>query len=184
MGVFSGAPRSVPGAPHAVPGGPFRSGQVRGSRIQSGYSSFSTTVPDRPSSGQWRDEHTKQIRDFQGRYSGPQGIAWQGLDVLSEAIYKRGKAIKKGADEAADQLKDEMVSWMQTNHPWENDTGDAEKGLKGAVVKDDTRTVIWIGHGVPYGIWLELMQNGRFAVLQPTILRFGVQFGARIAAHV
>lgn len=179
-----GAPHSVPGAPLFVPGGPTRAGLVENSKIQSGYRNFLTTVSDQDSSGEWRDIHTKQIRDFQGRYAGAHGIAWQGLDTLSEGLFEYGKRVEGARDEAMRQLANDMVQWARSNHVWENETGDAERGLHAETIIQGTRAVVWLGHGVPYGIWLEIMQNGRFAIILPTILKFGAEVGGRVAAHV
>lgn len=182
--VVPGAPSVVPGAPKSIPGGPYRSGTVDNSRIQSGYAKFLTTVGDRESSGEWRDEHTKQIRDFQGRYAGQWGIAWQGLDTLSEALFDYGQRVESARDDAMRELARDMVAWAQANHAWENDTTAAEKGLHAETIIQGTRAVVWLGHGVPYGIWLEIMQNGRFAIILPTILKFGSQVGGRVSSHV
>ena len=181
-----GAPRTIPGAPLSVPGGPVKSGLVPGSRIGSGYSSFLTTVPDQPTSGQFRDMHTKQIRNFQGRYSGPVGIAWQGLDSLSEGLFDYGKRVDRARQKGMEQLAKEMVAWAKENAPWEDDTGNARANLQAHVVHGNGRSVIWFGHGrgVPYGIWLEIMQNGRFAIVLPTVLKFAPKVGGKVAAHV
>lgn len=170
-----GAPSHIPGAPQFVPGGPSRS-----------FTNFMTTVTDQPSSGAFRDLHTRQVRDFQGRFAGPNGIAWQGLDVISERLFEYGEKVEEAYDRAAEQLKDEMVAHMKASHPWENRTGNAEEGLQGHVISGNGRIVIWIGHGynVPYGIWLEIMQGGRFAVVLPTLLLFAPQIHARVRGMV
>lgn len=181
-----GAPRAVPGAPHAVPGGPAKSGLVKDSRIKSGYSSFLTTAPDQLTSGHFTDMHTRQIRDFQGRYAGPTGIAWQGLDTMSEALVDYGNRVLDASRSAAQELADEMVAWAKENAPWEDQTGDARAGLQAHVVQQGARTVIWFGHGkdIHYGVWLEIMQNGRFSIVLPTILRYAPAVAGKVAAHV
>lgn len=132
----------------------------------------------------FRDMHTRQIRDFQGRYAGPWGVAWQGLDTVSSNLFELGERVDKAREDAMEKLKDEMVAWAQANHEWDNRTTDAEKGLRGFVVNGPGRSVIWLGHGVPYGIWLEIMQGGRFGVLAPTILRFAPRVNGEIRSHV
>lgn len=148
------------------------------------FSSFLTTVGVKDTSKEFAQAHIKQIRDFSGRYAGPSGIAWQGLDTIAENIVSYGDRVEKGAEKASEDLKNDMVEYMKANHPWENQTGDAEEGLKGFVVSDGTRIVIWLGHSVEYGIWLETMQNGAFAIVLPTLLRYAPQIGGRVAAAV
>lgn len=168
-----GAPNRIPGAPQFVPGGPSRR-----------YPRFETTVPRQPTASDFRDIHTRQIRDFQGRYAGPNGIAWQGLDVISENLFQLGEDVDRARERATEELKDLMVDHMKANHPWENRTHDAEKGLRGHVVHTQGRSVIWIGHGVHYGIWLEIMQGGRFAIVLPTLMLFGPRVNGQIRSHV
>lgn len=181
-----GAPKSVPGAPLRVPGGPARSGTRAGSPIHSGFGSFLTTAPDEDTASEWRDQHTKQIRDFQGRFGGAWGIAWQGLDVISENLAGYVDKVDRARRRQMDKLAREMEQYMKENHPWENDTGRAEAGLQAAVVHGNSRSTIWVGHGkdVPYGIWLEIMQNGNFAILMPTVLKFAPRVSGEIAAAV
>jgi hypothetical protein len=176
---YDGAPRSVPGGPTSIPGAPQ---SVPGG--PSAFSSFLTTVETKDTSKEFAQAHIKQIRDFSGRFAGPSGIAWQGLDGIAENLLSYGDHVAKGAEQAAEELKNEIVEYMKSNHPWDNRTGDAEAGLKGFVIINGDRIVIWFGHSVEYGIWLETMQNGAFAIILPTLLRYAPQLGARVAGHV
>lgn len=181
-----GAPRSVPGAPLRVPGGPFKSGRVPGSSIQSGYRSFRTTAEDQSSAGGFRDLHTKQLRNSLGQFAGTWGIAWQGLDTLSETLGDYARNAEDARRTVMDRLAEEMEAYMKANHPWENRTGAAEAGLQAVVVHSADRSTIWVGHGkdVPYGLWLEIMQNGRFAILMPTVLKFSSRAAGDFVAAI
>ena len=56
--------------------------------------------------------------------------------------------------------------------PWTDKTGNARNGLFGSTeVTGMTRNEVKIrlGHSMEYGIFLELANDGRFAVLKPTI---------------
>lgn len=168
-----GAPRSVPGAPHYVPGGPTRN-----------FPNFVTTVPNQGSSGGFRDIHRRQIRDFSGRYAGPTGIAWQGLDVAFDRIGEYGEHVERVTSQSIDELASEMESYAKANAPWEDDTTDARQGLKGFAVHSDTRHTAWLGHSVDYGIWLEIRWGGRFAILLPTLREFQHRLPSKIAAGI
>lgn len=128
--------------------------------------------------------HTAQIRDFQGRYAGSWGIAWQGLDAMSEGIFDYGKRIEVAKEKAFEQLAKDMVAWAQEHAVWDDRTTDARTHLHAEVITDGPRTTIWFGHGVPYGIWLEIMQGGRFAIILPTVTHFASEIGGRVAAYV
>lgn len=181
-----GSPRQVPGAPQRVPGGPARSGTKTDSRIHSGFGAFRTTAPDESTATEWRDVHTKQIRNFQGRFAGAWGIAWQGLDVISENMGKYVERVDRARERQMEKLRREMEQYMKDNHAWENETGNAERGLQAVLIHQPGRSTIWVGHGkdVPYGIWLEIMQNGQFAILLPTVLKFGPRVAGEVAAGV
>lgn len=170
-----GAPLSIPGAPHSVPGGPTTS-----------FPNFLTTVERQDTAGEFRDLHTSQIRDFQGRYAGAWGIAWQGLAAMSEGIFDYGKRIEVAKEDAMKELAKSMEDWARENAPWEDQTGNARRDLQSVVVTDGSRTVIFFGHGknIPYGIWLETMQGGRFAIVLPTVTHFAPMIAGRVAAHV
>jgi hypothetical protein len=43
---------------------------------------------------------------------------------------------------------------MQAEHPWENQTGEAERNLRCRLFDDGQRLRLRASHGVPYGIWL------------------------------
>ena len=56
------------------------------------------------------------------------------------------------------------------NAIWEDRTGDARDGLHAQTLKTRDGVVsMSLSHGVEYGIWLELIQNGRFAVIMKTL---------------
>jgi hypothetical protein len=58
---------------------------------------------------------------------------------------------------------------MKQEHRWQNRTGRAEKNLRARVEVEGGVIRLIAEHGVPYGEHLETMQEGRFAILQPTV---------------
>lgn len=166
-----GSPNSVPGAPHYIPGGPTRQ-----------LGNFLTTVPDLPSSGEFRDEHTRQLRDFSGRYAGPNGISWTGLDVVSRNMFEFGEKVEKNAKQAMEDLAKDMQAYAQANAPWQDRTGDARRGLKSHVIHGAGRSTIFLGGSVRYQIWLEIRYGGIYAIILPTLQRFQPEVVSRIVA--
>jgi hypothetical protein len=57
----------------------------------------------------------------------------------------------------------------RANAPWEDRTGDARYGLTAEVYDEAGEIVLELYHTVDYGQWLELIQDGRFAVIMPTL---------------
>lgn len=56
------------------------------------------------------------------------------------------------------------------NAIWEDRTGDARDGLNATTLSPRDGVVrLALSHTVEYGIWLELIQNGKFAVIMKTL---------------
>lgn len=62
---------------------------------------------------------------------------------------------------------------MRNEAPWADRTGAARAGLTATTTQADGVVSLVLSHGVSYGFWLEVIQNGRFAILGPTIERHG-----------
>jgi hypothetical protein len=63
-------------------------------------------------------------------------------------------------------LKSEAMA--KRNAPWTDRTGHARQGLFGYVRKPDNRVVVRIAHSMSYGVFLELANSGKYAILGPT----------------
>lgn len=53
--------------------------------------------------------------------------------------------------------------------PWRDHTGHARQGLVGSTYVASSKVVIALGHSVEYGAKLELMRDGKYAILKPTL---------------
>lgn len=60
-------------------------------------------------------------------------------------------------------------NYAKQNRPWTDRTGQARQRLTGWVEMFSDKIRIHIGHGVDYGIYLELANQKRFAILQQTV---------------
>lgn len=61
-------------------------------------------------------------------------------------------------------------AWMKMNAPWTDRTGAARSGLRAVAVNNaGTSIIIKLFYSVHYGIWLELKNSGRYAVLVPAL---------------
>lgn len=73
------------------------------------------------------------------------------------------------AAEVFREAADEVAERARGNAPWEDRTGNARAGLQTNVINDNGEIVLTLFHTVEYGLWLEVIQNGRFATILPTL---------------
>lgn len=92
--------------------------------------------------------------------------------ALDEAV--EGELMAQ-VEEQALKMAQEILDYAQSNAPWEDRTGDARRLLDVAVQEDPEAIIIQLYHQVDYGLWLEVIQNGRFAIIMPTLERFSGQ---------
>lgn len=90
------------------------------------------------------------------------GLAAQ-LDATEDAIEAR---LQRYAAEAE--------AWMKANRRWTDRTNAARQGLYTLVDHEGKGYVLWFSHGanVPYGIWLEIANEGRYAIIGPALDHF------------
>ena len=73
---------------------------------------------------------------------------------------------------AAKYIKDAQAS----NRFWTNQTGSAKDLIFGGVIKSENEIGWFIAHGVSYGVYLEIANNRKNAVLLPTMARYYSRF--------
>ena len=62
-----------------------------------------------------------------------------------------------------------MEGYAKSHAPWTDRTGNARQGLHGGVDVRGDQQVLYLSHGVDYGIWLELAHGGNYAIVRPTV---------------
>jgi len=62
-----------------------------------------------------------------------------------------------------------MEGYAKSYAPWTDRTGHARQGLQGGVDVRGDQQVLYLSHGVDYGIWLELAHGGNYAIVRPTV---------------
>jgi hypothetical protein len=144
----------IPGAPRTVPGGP-RSIPGSGPRGGVRGGKYDINLP---------------------------GVTWAGLDRMAAEMEGVGEAVHKARKVAAERLGNKMYAYATFNAPWKDRTLDARLKLRHRVVHDDSnhRSTIILAHGVEYGIHLESMKGGEFAIIMPTIVKFAAEVGGEI----
>lgn len=81
-------------------------------------------------------------------------------------------AIQRVAEQMISRIRD----WMKANAKWKDRTGDARRTLNAWAVNMSYGALVVLSHGVPYGIYLETMQAGRFAILKPALNYWAPRF--------
>jgi hypothetical protein len=111
------------------------------------------------------------------------GIIW---DVPPERAFAElaaayATAIHRGTYAIAHRWAPEISNWMKSNAPWTDRTGNARQTLYTEVqdVVNQMVTLI-ISHGVDYGIYLELKNAGRFAIVNPALDEFAPKIWADV----
>ena len=90
----------------------------------------------------------------------------------------------KVVEDYLNDVKSEVQGYAQENAPWEDRTGAARDGLTTTVQNNDGSVSLELSHTVDYGLWLEVIQNGRFAILLPTLEALGPQISSEVAKRV
>lgn len=95
--------------------------------------------------------------------------------------------VLSAADNVADAMekgKERVESYAKLNAPWGDRSGAARDGLTASVYLENGEVVLELAHSVDYGIWLELMQDGRFATIMPTLEALGPEIIADAGGKV
>lgn len=62
---------------------------------------------------------------------------------------------------------------MKREAPWQNRTGEARRKLSATVEVDGQRVNLYLSHGAAHGVFLELSNGGRYAIVGPTTMKSG-----------
>lgn len=77
------------------------------------------------------------------------------------------------------EVAQKSLEYAKANAPWEDRTGDARAGLNVDVQSDGDSILMSLYHTVDYGLWLEVIQSGNFAIIMPTLEGFALDEVAR-----
>lgn len=89
----------------------------------------------------------------------------RGLKRLAETELRAKSALGLYADTSSKK----MEGGAKTSAIWEDRTGAARQRLNGTWKWQGNIVRIELSHGVNYGIWLELCNEGKYAIITPTI---------------
>lgn len=62
----------------------------------------------------------------------------------------------------------QMEGYAKSHAPWTDRTSHARQSLHGGVDERGGQCVLYLSHGMEYGIWLEVAHGGNYAIVRPT----------------
>lgn len=93
------------------------------------------------------------------------------------------EAIERDIVAVAEALTDDITAYMKANAPWADRTGAARENLYSVVQHAARESVsILLSHGslIPYGVYLEVLNAGRFAIIAPSVDVWGPRMMAEV----
>jgi hypothetical protein len=99
----------------------------------------------------------------------PTEVFPQGYRNYTQALFVTGRRVAEARAEEAEQ-------WMKQNAPWQDRTGAARAGLHVDVNQAPAVLAeLTFAHGedVPYGIWLEIANGGRWGIISKSVDYWG-----------
>lgn len=96
--------------------------------------------------------------------------------MVASAALNVEEAFRNGAQRVEQHAKQ--------NAPWADRTGQARAGLTAEVSLVMGEVVLTLFHTAEHGQWLEVIQDGRFAIIMPTLEELGPEIMADAGAAV
>lgn len=97
-------------------------------------------------------------------------IRWTGGPAMLANLQEYERRVKRALHDTAEYFAPIIESYAKDNAPWTDRTGNARQGLTGSV-QDISETVVhlYLSHKMDYGVFLELKNSGRYAIILPTL---------------
>jgi hypothetical protein len=105
------------------------------------------------------------------------GVTWTKTpeDAWGELATAYASEIHKGVYAICQYYAAQAANWMKANAPWTDRTSNARQALYTEVEQVVNQMVALIlSHGVEYGIFLETLNAGRYAIIGPALDHFAV----------
>lgn len=92
---------------------------------------------------------------------------------LGRALNTGDKKVVKAVMARMEYFAPQIEGDMKINAPWTDRTGNARNGLAARAFHSGQEMGIVLYHQVPYGIYLETRWSGKFAIINPSIDKWG-----------
>ena len=88
---------------------------------------------------------------------------------LISGLAEREVKLKASLNLYGDTVAKKMEAYAKSNRRWQDRTGDARKSLRGTSQPSGNGVRVSISHNVDYGVYLEMCNERRYAILKPTV---------------
>lgn len=105
------------------------------------------------------------------------------LSALDHNLKNFDTRARRAIDASMKYQAGKSETWMRTNAQWTDRTTNARNGLF-ALPIDDIGRDVWLlvlSHSVSYGIWLEVANSGKYAIVRPAFLRANRELMQRLS---
>jgi hypothetical protein len=107
------------------------------------------------------------------------------FDDLTPSLKRLLPAVDAAVDLVFDRYVPESESYMRTNAPWTDRTGNARNGLFAQHDAEHmVRHELTFYGTMPYTFWLEVKYSGKYAIIGPTMLHMAPLMAGDLAAAV
>jgi len=106
---------------------------------------------------------------------------WEGHQALITNLGLWGEQVQRIPHMVLEYYQPVLETYMKENAPWTDRTGNARQSLY-TELEDLAKdiAVLYLAHGMEYGLWLEVRWAGRWSVIWPTIAAHLDEIGIRI----
>ena len=91
------------------------------------------------------------------------------LGKVMANIPKFTESLAEAAHSVVDKVFIDAENYAKENAKWIDRTGDARRGLQKVDLSDKDRILFYLTTQMPYGVWLELANQGKYQILRPTM---------------
>ena len=88
---------------------------------------------------------------------------------LQRNVSDFGKDVNRKVAAVMDYNAGYTTGWLKKNAPWTDDTSAARTGLSTLPFHFGTQHELLMAYSVNYGIWLEVANSGKYAVITPAL---------------
>lgn len=101
------------------------------------------------------------------------GIEFEGFDDIQRRLREMNPLLDRAIQQVVQRQGPKAEAWMRVNAPWTDRTGNARSSLRAVPTQDGDTHNLELTGGVPYQIYLETKNSGRYAIIQPAMIHFG-----------
>lgn len=97
------------------------------------------------------------------------------MSGLISGLGQLDRKVEFALDSFCERAAQGLEDYAKRNRKWTDRTGNARQRLSGKTFKVAKGRRIELSHGVDYGIWLEMANERKFAIIEPSIEKYGTE---------